>query len=206
MPKSELLPADLDDLTVRNPLNHKNRYVPCMAGGVTSLHLQLLALLRCQSCGSSCVSEASLSLEQSPLYYSASASFSFPALVSLRLPSASWVPAWSPLTPLPHCCHQVRAPAQAPALEWTPPVAAQASKCSSQIGESLMEFSQILQTEFLRECSCQTVTRNLCRSLCPATVAVSPAVSFWLRLTRLQEPRVPAYPCRAPHLCRARLR
>lgn len=206
MPKSELLPADLDDLTVRNPRNRKHRYVPRMAGAVTLLHLQLLAFLRCQSCGSSCASEASLSLEQSPLYYSASASFSFPALVSLRLPSASWVPAWSPLTPLPRCCHQVRAPARAPALEWTPPVAAQASKCSSQIGESLMEFSQILQTEFRGECSCRRASRNPCRSLCPATVAVSPAVSFWLRLTRLREPRVPACPCRAPRPCRAQLR
>lgn len=168
-------------------------------------HLQLLPFLRCQSCGSSCVSEASPSPERSPLYYSASASFSFPAPVSLRLPSASWVPAWRPSSPLPRCCHPVRAPAQAPAPEWTPLVAAQASKCSSRIGESLMEFSQILPTEFQKECSCQAVSRMLCRSLCPAMAAVLPTRSFWLRLTRPQEPRVPVYPCRAPHLCRARL-
>lgn len=164
--------------------------------------LQPLPSLRCQSCGSSCVSAASPSPERSPLCSSGSASSSFPALVWPRLPSASWVPAWRPSSPSPHCCRRVRAPAPAPAPEWTPLLAARASKCSSQIGESLMEFSQILQ----RECSCQAASPKPCRSLCLATAAAAlPMPSSWLRLTRPREPRVPVSPCRAPRLCRARL-
>ncbi|CAF97916.1 unnamed protein product [Tetraodon nigroviridis] len=163
----------------------------------------LAVVTRCQSCGSSCASAASPSPARSPLCSSASASSSSPALVSLRLPSASWGPAWSPAHPSPPCCHPAGAPAQAAAPARAPPVAAPASRCPSQMGESLMKSWQILRTEFRMERSRPAASLTPCRSLCRAA-ALLPTPSSWLRLARPQGPRVPVYPCRAPHLCRAR--
>lgn len=167
-----------------------------------TFHLQLFPFLRCQSCGSSCVSAASLSLAPNLLYYSVSAPSSFPTLAPPLLPSVSWVPAWSPSPPAPRY-HSARAPAQAPALDWTHPAAARTNRCTSRTGEFLMGLSETLQMEFQREFSTprRMVSRMLCQSVWQVSIVVLPMLSSWLLLAPPQELQVPVYPCRPPRHC-----
>lgn len=209
--KPELLPANLVDLTVRRkkmPI-WQERFKKCLRFDyefwehrLLSLYLHHFSCLRCQSCGSSCVSVASPSLAPSLLCCSVFVPSSFNMLALALLPFVSWVPAWSPSFPAPQC-YPVRALAQAPATDWIHPAAAPTNSCTSKMGEFLMGFSVTLQTEFQMELykPSQMYSQMLRQSVWQVNSVVSPALCSWLLPAPPQELQVRVYPCRLPHHC-----